>query len=229
MTQFWNTYSGYEDEGQLYPPEAWTVHGLWPDFCNGSYTQYCDLERQFDPEPSPNTTNGLPNGTVVPPYTGESIETFLEPFGAFDLIEYMKTHWIARGQPNWWLWAHEFSKHATCFSTFDIPCYGPLYRKHEDVLQYFETTVFYHRQLPSFDWLAKGGITPSNSTTYTLSDMQAILSKEYGGIPFVGCSGPRFNETEAGAGSNDRGFTELSELWYYSHVYGRPQVSSDSY
>lgn len=61
-TQFWDTYTRYEEEGQLLPKDSWTIHGLWPDFCNGSYTQYCDLSRQYDPEPSPNTTNGLPNG-----------------------------------------------------------------------------------------------------------------------------------------------------------------------
>ena len=62
-TQFWDTYTGLESDGQVPPKQSWTLHGLWPDFCNGSFTQYCDLERQYDPFPSPNTTNGLPNGT----------------------------------------------------------------------------------------------------------------------------------------------------------------------
>lgn len=34
-TQFWSTYTGLEEEGQLLPPNSWTLHGLWPDFCNG--------------------------------------------------------------------------------------------------------------------------------------------------------------------------------------------------
>lgn len=97
-TQFWDTYTGRESEGQLLPKDTWTLHGLWPDFCNGSYTQYCDLNRQYDPIPSPNTTTGLPNGTVVPPYNGPHIGTFLEPFGKHDLLEYMNTYWIAQNQ-----------------------------------------------------------------------------------------------------------------------------------
>lgn len=32
QTQFWNTYTGLEDEGQLLPRASWGVHGLWPDF-----------------------------------------------------------------------------------------------------------------------------------------------------------------------------------------------------
>ncbi|KAB2579963.1 Ribonuclease T2 [Lasiodiplodia theobromae] len=222
-TQFWDTYTGYEAEGQLLPEGSWTIHGLWPDFCNGSYTQYCDLSRQYDPEPSPNTTNGLANGTFVPPYNGSDISSFLTPFGKYDLLEYMNTYWIAQNQPNWYLWAHEFSKHATCFSTFDIPCYGPTYAPHADVVDFFETAILFDRRLPTYDWLADAAITPSNSTSYTLSDIQGALAKAYGATPYVGCSGPRFNETAAGAGSLDNGRTRLSETWYYSHVVGRPQ------
>jgi ribonuclease T2 len=53
-TQFWTVYTGLEEANppQKLPAESWGVHGLWPDFCNGSYTQYCDLSRQYDPEPS---------------------------------------------------------------------------------------------------------------------------------------------------------------------------------
>ncbi|GME41503.1 Ribonuclease T2 [Neofusicoccum parvum] len=190
-TQFWDTYTGYEEAGQLLPKESWTIHGLWPDFCNGSYTQYCDLSRQYDPEPSPNTTNGLANGTFVPPYNGSDISSFLVPFGRY---------WIAQNQPNWYLWAHEFSKHATCFSTFDLPCYGPRYQPHEDVVDFLETAVLFDRRLPTFTWLADAGITPSNSTTYTLADIQDALTDAYGAKPYIGCSGPRFNETAAGNG-----------------------------
>jgi ribonuclease T2 len=99
-TQFWSIYTGREDEGQVLPSDTWSLHGLWPDFCNGSYTQYCDLTRQYDPIPSPNTTTGTPAGTPVLPYTGPNIGTFLEPFGKADLLEYMNTYWIAQNQDN---------------------------------------------------------------------------------------------------------------------------------
>jgi ribonuclease T2 len=196
--------------------------------------------------PSPNTTNGLPNGTVVPAYNGSGIGTFLEPFGRYDLLEYMNKYWIAQNSPNQDLWAvsrhenqnllpdnppkltkhtkqHEFSKHATCFSTFDLPCYGPQYVQHEEVVDFFDTVILYNSRLNTFEWLANHGITPSNSTTYTVSDIEAALSAEYGATPFVGCSGPRFNETAAGKGSLDNGRTQVSEMWYYFHVDGRPQ------
>lgn len=46
-TQYWDTYTGLESSGQMLPRNTWTLHGLWPDFCNGSYTQYCDLKLVF--------------------------------------------------------------------------------------------------------------------------------------------------------------------------------------
>ena len=36
QTQYWNTYTGLESKGQLLPQYEWTIHGLWPDFCNGT-------------------------------------------------------------------------------------------------------------------------------------------------------------------------------------------------
>ena len=146
QTQFWSTYTGLEKQGQLLPANTWTLHGLWPgelfnqlrnslillDFCNGSYTQYCDLRRQYDPTPSPNTTNALPNGTVVPAYKGPAISTFIEAAKRYDLLAWMNKYWINQGAPNSDFWGHEFSKHATCFSTFQVSVRSALLIKQTD-------------------------------------------------------------------------------------------------
>lgn len=222
-TQIWNTFTGLESKGQIYPKNHWTIHGLWPDFCNGSYTQYCDLSRQYDPKPVPNTTDGTPHGTPVPPYTGEPIDKWFKPYGKLDLLAYMNKYWVSQYDPNWVFWAHEFSKHATCYSTFQTECYGPKATEHGDLFEFFETVIKFQRTLPTFKWLSKADIKPSNKTAYTLSKIQKALTKEFSLVPFLGCSGPRYNETEAGKGSKDNGRTVLSEVWYYYHVYGRPQ------
>jgi ribonuclease T2 len=217
-TQFWDTYTGLEDEGQLLPPQQWTLHGLWPDFCNGSYTQYCDLTRQYDPDPSPNTTTGTPSGVPVPPWTGATIGSFVEKFGRYDLLAWMNKYWVNQGGTNDEFWAHEFSKHATCFSTFDIPCYGPKYVEHEEVVEFFETAIMYYLKVPTFTWLADKGIMPSNDSTVSLGDLQDALVEGYGALPYIGCSGTRYNETDAGMGGEDSGRTVVSEVWYYKYV-----------
>lgn len=61
-------------------------------------------------------------------------------------------------------------------------------------------------QYPTYQWLADANITPSNSTTYTLSAIQGALKQASGATPYLGCQG--------GA---------LSEVWYFNHVAGAVQ------
>nr|BAK40275.1 ribonuclease T2 [Agrocybe cylindracea]BAK40276.1 ribonuclease T2 [Agrocybe cylindracea] len=208
QTQFWDTYTGFEKQGQKLPKNSWTIHGLWPDNCDGSYESYCDLSRQYDPKPSPAQ---LPDGTVVPPYTGPGIDTFIKEFGREDLLEYMNHYWVSQGSPNADFWGHEFSKHATCTSTFDIACYGPGYRKNQDVVNYFDAAIRAFHQYPTFDMLAAAGIVPSNATAYTLTQFQTAIESQTGGIPYFGCS---------------NNGTVLTEVWYFSHVFGTEQYGT---
>lgn len=126
----------------------------------------------------------------------------------------MKRYWVAQAQPNPDFWGHEFSKHATCYSTFDVACYGPQYVEHEDVVDFFQTAIAYYRTVPTHKWLAAAGIVPSNTTTYTLSDIQTALTDAFGAVPYLACSGNAYNTTAAGQGSADSGKTALSEVWY---------------
>lgn len=220
-TQFWSTYTGFENITQKLPPKSWSIHGLWPDKCDGSYGQYCDLSRQYDPAPSPaivGAESGFPNGTVVPAFKGGDIFTpLLQYFGKYDMLEYMKRFWVNQGAPNYVFWQHEFAKHATCFSTFDVGyngtnnCYGPTYQQGEDVVSFLETAIAANIKYPTYDWLAAANILPSNTTTYNLTAIQSALTKASGAVPYLGCSGPTGNKTV------------LSEVWYYAHSIGTPQ------
>lgn len=57
---------------------------------------------------------------------------------------------------------------------------------------------------------------PSNTTTYTLSAIQNALTAATGAVPYLGCSGTKYNATHAN--STDAGYTTLDEVWYYMHV-----------
>ncbi|KAK1921179.1 ribonuclease T2 [Papiliotrema laurentii] len=218
VTQFWSTYTGNEESGSVLPKKSWTIHGLWPDRCDGSYGQYCDLTRQYDPEPSPNTTTGKPEGQVVPVWHGGDVITpLLQKLGKWDLLAYMTKYWKAQNQADWIFWQHEFSKHATCFSTYDVgangspDCYGSQYVNSTEasIVDFLESTIQAQVQYPTYDWLAEAGVKPSNKTNYPLSQLQGILTNASGAVPYLGCSGKTKDV--------------LSEVWYYSHSLGRPQ------
>ncbi|KAI0094269.1 ribonuclease T2 [Irpex rosettiformis] len=205
-TQFWSTYTGLEKFGQKLPKASWTLHGLWPDNCDGSFGQYCDFSRQYDPAPSPKTLT--PNGTVIPPWTGPNVGTFVKAFRRFDLLDWMNKYWINQGAPNADFWGHEFSKHATCTSTFDVKCYGDDYVEHQEVVDFFEAARRAFNMFPTYDMLASYGITPSNKTQYALADITNALTQQTGAVPYIGCS---------------HNGTALSEVWYFNHVFGTEQ------
>ncbi|WWD20934.1 hypothetical protein CI109_105412 [Kwoniella shandongensis] len=219
-TQFWDTYTGLESEGSVLPAEAWTIHGLWPDRCDGSYGQYCDLDRQYDPSPSPNTTTGTKDGTPVPAWEGGDVITpLLQKYGKWDLLAYMQKYWKSQGSPDWIFWQHEFSKHATCFSTYDVgnygtpDCYGSLYENTTEasMIDFLESVIKAQVQYPTYEWLADAGVIPSNRTGYAISQLQDTLADASGAVPYLGCSGPTKQI--------------LTEVWYYAHSLGRPQES----
>ncbi|KAG1813257.1 ribonuclease T2-like protein [Suillus subaureus] len=185
--------------------------GVFMAYCQltatgNTFGQYCDLSRQYDPKPSPST---LPNGTVITPYNGPSVRNFIHEFGRSDLLHYMDTFWINQGAPNEELWAREFSKHGTCTSTFDVACYEPGYKTHQEVVNFFETVVKVFQMYPTYDMLAAAGIVPSNTTTYTRAQIANALYSQTGADPWLGCY--------------DANGAVLEEIWYFHHVLGTEQ------
>lgn len=67
LTQFWDekTHVGGSEED-------WTLHGLWPDLCDGSYDQFCGMAPRF-----------------------ENISGVLEHYGQDELLADMNRYWIA--------------------------------------------------------------------------------------------------------------------------------------
>ncbi|KAH7032682.1 ribonuclease T2-like protein [Microdochium trichocladiopsis] len=157
LTQFWDTAPSTG------PADSWTLHGLWPDNCDGSYEQYCAPEREFT-----NITAVLAQGA---PCT----------------LNYMQTYWKDYQGNDESFWEHEFNKHGTCISTLDPKCY----RRHQpgdEVVDYFVRAVQLFKTLPSYAWLKQAGIVPSNTQTYTRADIQAALKKHHGHDVIINCN-----------------------------------------
>jgi ribonuclease T2 len=158
LTQFWDT------NPVVGPSDSWTIHGLWPDNCDGTYEANCDDRRAY-----------------------RNITAILQAAGKTELVDYMKTYWQSNSGSSETFWEHEWSKHGTCISTLDPTCYQD-YQPTEEVPEFFEKVVSLFKSLPSYDWLSDAGITPDSSKTYTLAQIQQAVAKNHGGkIPYVGC------------------------------------------
>ncbi|PYH76076.1 ribonuclease M [Aspergillus uvarum CBS 121591] len=165
QTQFWDT------DPVTGPSDSWTIHGLWPDNCDGSYQSNCDASRAY--------TN---------------ITEILEAQGRTELLEYMNTYWQSDDESNEEFWEHEWAKHGTCINTIDPSCYTD-YTAQEEVGDFFDKTVSLFKTLDSYTALADAGITPSSSKTYKLSDIEDALAAIHDGYaPYVYCSSKELSQ-----------------------------------
>ncbi|THH21239.1 hypothetical protein EW146_g285 [Bondarzewia mesenterica] len=166
--QFWDT------NPSTGPSNSWTIHGLWPDNCDGTFSQNCDSSRA---------------------YTG--ISSLLTNQGASDTLTFMEEFWVDINGANeqfWEAWSHEWSTHGTCLSTLHTSCLPSGSAKGAEAVAFFQTVVKLFKTLPTYDWLAAEGITPSSSQTFTLSQLTTALKNQAGVIPAIDCSGSSINQ-----------------------------------
>lgn len=165
QTQFWDT------SPPTGPDDSWTLHGLWPDNCDGTYEANCDPKRAYS-----------------------NITDILKAAGADETLSVMQKYWKDYNGDDESFWEHEWSKHGTCISTLDPVCYAD-YQPTEEVPIFFNRTVSLFQSLPSYNFLSDAGIVPSTSKTYTSAEIQAALSKNHDGMEvYLGCKSGALNE-----------------------------------
>ncbi|KAJ3567341.1 hypothetical protein NP233_g6430 [Leucocoprinus birnbaumii] len=164
QTQFWDT------NPSTGPSNSWTIHGLWPDNCDGTFEENCDSSRAY--------TN---------------IASLLSAQGASSTLSFMQSYWVDINGQNEQFWEHEWSTHGTCMSTLEPSCLPSGSAKGAEAVAFFQTVVKLFKSLPTYDWLANAGITPSSSKTYTLSTLTSALKSASGVTPALSCSGSNLN------------------------------------
>ncbi|KAJ9285492.1 hypothetical protein DTO021C3_6884 [Paecilomyces variotii] len=164
QTQFWDA------DPAIGPDDSWTIHGLWPDHCDGGFDQFCDHKRNYN-----------------------NISLILVDAGRGDLLDYMKEYFKDYKGDDDSLYSHEFSKHGTCISTLNPNCYTDYYPQ-EEVVDYFNKTVEIFQRLPSYEFLEKANIVPSYDRTYSLADIEDALKEGHGADVTVRCHYQSLNE-----------------------------------
>ncbi|KAI9843775.1 MAG: ribonuclease T2-like [Sclerophora amabilis] len=164
LTQFWDY------DPATGPEDSWTLHGLWPDRCDGTYDANCDPSRKFS-----------------------NITGILESFEKNELLDYMSTYWKDYKGDDETFWEHEWSKHGTCISTLEVKCYTE-YKPQEELVDYFQKAVDLFKGLPTYETLADAGITPDTSKTYTSAEILAAISAVTDHEVTIGCSSGALNQ-----------------------------------
>ncbi|KAF2675400.1 ribonuclease T2 [Microthyrium microscopicum] len=199
QTQFWNSDPHRGTPGYLGPEKSWTIHGLWPDHCNGRYDSVCDCDRSGDCSSRNYKCRG---DACNRDYS--SISAIMEKFEQQELHQFMQQYWKGN-QGDESLHQHEWSKHGTCINTLEPKCYDG-YVAAQEVVDYFRVAVDLFKQLPTYEWLAKADIVPTLARTYNRDEILAALHLPRGVSAVIGCQG-----------------AELREVWYFFNVRGSLQ------
>ncbi|KAH7210161.1 ribonuclease T2-like protein [Fusarium oxysporum] len=164
QTQFWDS------DPVAGPHDSWTIHGLWPDYCDGTYPQFCDKSREY--------TN---------------IKDLVTKFLGKKTVSYMDKYWVSQDGNDESLWEHEFNKHGTCISTLEPSCYTN-YETGAEAADYVKKTISLFKTLPTYKWLAEAGIKPSKTKTYTADEIVDALAEHHGARVTIGCSNGSLSE-----------------------------------
>ncbi|KAI8920038.1 ribonuclease T2-like protein [Powellomyces hirtus] len=168
LAQNWTTPGGYcsnpnltcsDDTLRALPKNEWTLHGLWPDYCDGTY-------------------NTSPLG-CDPPRRDVEAEKTVEAYAPEDLKAEMRRVWMSADGNYNWIWSHEWNKHGTCMSTINPTCF-PTQKPAQDRLAYFAASLALRKRFDLFKIFSAHDIIPSETTTYSFSQFQAALKAEIG-------------------------------------------------
>lgn len=120
QVQFWDT------DPVTGPDDSWTIHGLWPNNCDGTYSENCDSSRAY-----------------------KDITTLLENAGEDDTLSFMQDYWLSNDESDEAFWEHEWATHGTCYSTLEPSCYTD-YETGDEAVDFFVATVNLFQTLPTY-------------------------------------------------------------------------------
>ena len=150
-------------------PDSFQIHGLWPNYDNGTWPQFCCRKTPFDMD---------------------EISSLRDELEVFDNFEAMiscliqQTNWrnLLLGKSASSLWAHEWDKHGTC-STASPKIRGEL--------NYFSTTLHLFGERPVFEWLKDADIVPSIQNVYSYKTVKSVIQDKIGKNVVLQCNRSR--------------------------------------
>jgi len=100
----------------------------------------------------------------------------------------METFWVNNRFQTEQFWEHEWMSHGTCYNTLQPSCLPSGSPQGAEAVAYFQRVVGLFQQLPTYQWLASAGITPSYQQTYDIDSVISALKAASGVTPAIECS-----------------------------------------
>ncbi|CAO3601415.1 unnamed protein product [Absidia cylindrospora] len=153
LTQQWHKGLG--------PPDHFTLHGLWPNMCDGRHVVGCDPSRYY-----PDLDSILRRNQT--------------------LYNEMAAYWPSFNGPdkNDEFWSHEWNTHGTCITTLEKQCFSN-YKEYDDIFTYFDTALALSKRYDLYDMLSNAQITPGHA--YSLEQLELAVHDHIGFMPVVKC------------------------------------------
>ncbi|KAI9242866.1 MAG: ribonuclease T2-like protein [Podila humilis] len=142
----------------LGPNDKFTMHGLWPNDCDGSFNNsvFCNPNREY-----PNVEN------ILKRYCDKR-EDFL-----YDMCKYWPSYEPSPGNPDFNdFWRKEWGKHGTCVSTLDPGCMS----KDMAFYSYSDKGLKLREECDIYTALAAHNITPGD--TYPVDKVINAIEQE---------------------------------------------------
>ncbi|KXN71523.1 base non specific RNase Rh [Conidiobolus coronatus NRRL 28638] len=154
-----------EDSG---PSDQWTLHGLWPNNCDGSHgpSDGCDDDRNYD-----NMAQIVAQDRA--------------------LESQMNEYWSSYKGDNPAFWSHEWNKHGTCLSTVEPKCYTN-YQTGMEVRDYFKQALALRKQFNLYKILSDNGVKPGR--TYSKQQITDAIRDGLGKQATLVCKGKALQE-----------------------------------
>ncbi|KAF9386096.1 ribonuclease T2-like [Podila verticillata] len=155
----------------LGPNDKFTIHGLWPNDCDGSFRNsvFCDPNREY-----PDVEN------ILIGYSDKR-QGFLD-----DMYKYWPSYEPSPQAPDFNdFWSKEWGKHGTCVSTLDPSCMD----KDMAVYSYFDKVLELREEYDIYAALAAHNITPGD--TYPVDEVINAIEQELNVGAAVSCKHAR--------------------------------------
>ncbi|KAG0049623.1 ribonuclease T2-like [Gryganskiella cystojenkinii] len=158
LSQTWDTKPGSG------PMDSFTINGLLSENCDGTFLASCDSSREY-----------------------VNIRSFLNDQGYSDVLKSMETYWVAGNSESELLWEQAWGIHGTCMSTLHPSCLPSGSALGTDACWYFSAAMKLFQMFPTYSLLATQEITPSETRTFTVTQLISALKSASGYLPALQC------------------------------------------